>query len=403
MEDKHVQHKTTNHKSQSSSMQSQSILSRPKPQAQLLLELTAISGEYPADNIPRLIPSASYAKKVVTVLTGDKLIKLVNKGGIKGYRLDVRGKKKLLAENRARFDPYLDGAMDTNKLRSDQPRRLRLHSAAEVYTMMLGAGVQIFKDTKPIIYRLDTSANPSQSALSQMNNEIAITIPCFYSSREQKGEDDKAIRASRAVGTLLTPTHVYAIYNTGSAESRWHDSVELRYRAEVQSYICRNLLRGQYKGAEVSGILIGEGLEILMKYLVADAKTSAAHKFATNTYHPFYFITNDDYGKEQLKLLCDYKGMIALKNLMSQRLYPPDPKAAIDHDAITEDGNPVLFCCLMNIPRLVKFKTGLQLHEKVGKVVAFDFQKEVLKQYLGETVEHTTFSLEKVMQMIYPS
>jgi len=402
---------------------SQSLCAKSNSQAQLLMEITAISGEYPAENIHRLIPSSSYAKKVVSALISDKLLKLINKGGIRGYRLEIKGKRKLLAENHTRFNHYLAGATDTNKLRSDHPRRLRLRSAAEVYTLMYNAGIQIFKDTKPKVYLLDTAAIPSQTALSQTtgegsesktpmnkgspnitgNRRPAITIPCFYSSREQKGEDDNAIRGSKAVGTLLTSTHVYAIYNTGNMESRWRESVEMRYRAEVQDYICRKMFPGQYNGEPVGGIMLGEELGVLEKYLNVQTKTQAAHNFLTKTYQPFYFITNDDNGEAQLKLLCDSARMTALKTAMLKGLLPTDAKYPIEHDALTSDGNPVLFCCLLNIPRLVQFRTGVLLHGKTGNVIAFDFQREALGRYLGDAVVLTSLSLEKIVDRLYPN
>jgi hypothetical protein len=391
-------------------------ITKSKSQAHLLLELTAISGEYPAENIRRIIPSTSYAKKVVTALINDKQIKLVNKGGVRGYRLETKAKRQLLSENHARYKEYMGGATDTNKQRSDQPRRLRLHSAAEVYTLMYNARIRIFKDTKPKIYQPDTAAIPSQTALSQTVGESTegkatlktdsppiISVPCFYSSREQKGEDDYAIRGSRAVGTLLTPTHVYAIYNTGSAESRWRESVEMRYRADVQDFICRKMLLAQYNGKSVGGIMIGECLEVLEKYLVAQTKTGAAHNFLAKTYQPFYFITNNDHGESQLRILCDNARMTEIKTAMQKGLLPADAKYPIEHDALTEDGNPVLFCCLLNVPRLVQFRAGIQLHGKFGKVIAFDFQKEMLERYLGGMVEFKTLNFNRLMEVLFPA
>jgi hypothetical protein len=131
----------------------QSQISKPKPkpksQAQLFLEITAISGEYPAENIYRIFSSSSYAKKKISALTAEKLIKVVNKGGIKGYRLAIGGKRKLMADNPARFAGYLDGDVETNKMRADHARRLRLHSMAQVHTFMHNAGVRFFKMISP--------------------------------------------------------------------------------------------------------------------------------------------------------------------------------------------------------------------------------------------------------------
>jgi hypothetical protein len=373
---------------------------RPKSQGQLLLELIAISGEYPAENIHRIIPSSSYSKKLVSALIADKLIKLVNKGGIRGFRLEIKGKRKLMTENPARFGDYLEGSADTNKLRSDLPRRLRLHFAAEVFTLMYNAEIRVFKDTKPPLYALCTHAELSQPS----NESIAITTPCFYSSREQKQDDDKsnAIRGARAAGTLLTPTHVYAIYNTGGVESRWRESVELRYKEDVQDYICRKTLPYQYNGMTVGGIMIGHDLEILERYLVAKTKTSSGHSFLAQSYQPFYFITNDNYGEAQLRLICDSARKAALNTAMQKGLLPMDSKYPIEHDALTKDGNPVLFCCLLNIPRLMKFRTGCILHSKPGMAIAFDFQREMLGRYLGGGIEIKSISLEKLIKRLYP-
>ena len=44
--------------------QTQASSSKPKARGRLLMEIIAISGEFPASNISRLIPAQSYAKKV---------------------------------------------------------------------------------------------------------------------------------------------------------------------------------------------------------------------------------------------------------------------------------------------------------------------------------------------------
>jgi len=94
--------------------------------------------------------------------------------------------------------------------------------------------------------------------------------------------------------------------------------------------------------------------------------------------------------------------MTTLKTAMLKGLLPSDSKYPIEHDALTEDGNPVLFCCLLNIPRLVQFKMGTLLHGKPGKIIAFDFQKDMLGRYLGDGIEFKTLSLEKLMERLYP-
>ena len=390
------------------------IRDKPKARGRLLMEIIAISGEYPAVNIHRLIPAQSYARKVVSNLIGDKLIKQVSDGGLKGYRLTPKGKRSLITNNSNRFAGFLQGASETNKMRSGFERRLRLHSLAEVCTLMIGAGIEIFPDVKPKVFLLNEPTIHSQPSSgsseggkpSNVNSPAAqgnpnqyppvlVTTPCFYTSREQKGQDDNAIRGSRAAGTLLTPTHVYAVYNTGNVESRWSEKIEQRFKAEIQDYICRKQLLHQYQGGLMSGVMMGADIETLEKYLTAKEKQQTAYHFFTKVYKSLYYITNDIRGEAQLRLLCDTEKMIGLKNIISKGLSPPDVKHPIEHDALTEDGNPILFCCLLDVPRLIRFRNGAALHGKIGKVIAFDYQVEMLGRYLGDTAEFVGISFDK--------
>ena len=378
-----------------------------KSQAQLFLEITAISGEYPADNIHRIFSSSSYAKKKISALTTDKLLKVVNKGGVKGYRLAIGGKRELMADNPARFAGYLDGVVETNKMRVGHARRLRLHSIAQVHTIMHNADVRIFQDNKPDLFSIPPS-NQSQAVGGNLSmgtsRHLPVSAPCFYSSREQKSDIDKsnAIRGSRAVGALLTPTDVYAVYNTDSAFIGWREKVEHRYKAEIRERLCRGMLSEQYAGTEISGLLIGRNLNALEQYWATEKKGGAELSFLANAYHPLYFITNDVFGETQLRLLCEAAGMKALTDTLLKGLQPPDTKYPIEHDALTEDGTPVLFCCLLDIPRLIRFHNGLSLQGKIGKIIAFDFQEEVLMRYLGERAAFMKISFEKFTAHFFP-
>jgi hypothetical protein len=379
-------------------------LSKPKPQRLVVLELMAICGEYPAANVHRLIQSGSYAHKIVAALLDDKQIKAANRHDIKGYRLEYKAKKMLLADNPERFADYLEGAAVTNRIRTEAQRRLRLHCAAEVITLMHNAGVRIFTDTKPKVSMPDAVVNPSQTALSQSAFEAgpAITAPCFYTTKGHNGEHEKSkdISSSRAIGTLLTPTFVYTVYNTSGKISRWSASVETTFRVKVQDYICRKLLYNQYKGREADAIMIGKSLDALMNYLTTDKKSKTGLELLTETYRHFYFITNDDYGDKVLKLLCNATQMTRLKTILTKKYLPPDIKYPIEHDALTEDGNPVLFCCLLNVPRLVKFKAGALLHNKKGRVIAFDFQMEALREYLGGEFEVKAIGFKLIIEWL---
>jgi len=375
---------------------------KTKPQGNVLMEIIAISGEYPATSLCRLIPSESYAKKVVAQLIGDNLIKLISSGGLKGYRLTPKGKRKLASDNPARFAGVFDGAADTNKMRGGYVRRLRLHSLAEACALMYGSGVEIFADAKPAAYNLDEPSGKTEE--HNKHPLIKITTPCFYTSRELKGRDDNAIRGSRAVGTLLAPTYAYAVYNTGCTESQWSEKVEQRFKSRMQSHINGRLPAHRNSGStgnEVGGIMIGRGMETLGKYLTGDEKQPPGYHFMTKVFQPFYYITGDACGEALLRLLCDVGKMDGLRAALLKGMLPPDAAYPIEHDALTKDGNPVLFCCLPDIPRIIRFKNGTALHSKTGKVIAFDFQLDMLGSFFGDNAEFVSISFGKFAERFF--
>ena len=118
-----------------------------------LLSLTAISGEFPTDQLNRLPGSPYYLESVVTALKKDGLLRTYYRDKLRGYRLGPRAKATLLESRPDRFASYLTGDTDTNRLKCEIDRRLRLHRLAETYVTMDNAGVCVYRDEKPAILR----------------------------------------------------------------------------------------------------------------------------------------------------------------------------------------------------------------------------------------------------------
>ena len=117
-----------------------------------LLELTAICGELPADLLPRIPGSTSYKESVITSLKKDGLLRTYYRDKLRGYRLGRMAKTFLMEENPERFSFFLTGNGETSRLKSEFPRRLRLHRVAEIFVSMQNAGIRIFRDEKPDIF-----------------------------------------------------------------------------------------------------------------------------------------------------------------------------------------------------------------------------------------------------------
>ena len=116
-----------------------------------LLELTAISGELPANQLSRLSGGDSYKAAVITALKQKKLLTTYYRDSLRGYRLTGCAKLLLCERNPERFSFYLTGAVDTNHVRSEITRRLRLHRIAETTITMMNAGVSVFSDEHPAV------------------------------------------------------------------------------------------------------------------------------------------------------------------------------------------------------------------------------------------------------------
>lgn len=94
--------------------------------ANLLLTLTALSGEFPTAQISRLPSTGAYQEKILKLLKGEKLLRTYYRDGLRALRLTTAAKKLLADKWPDRFLPYLSGSTETNALKSEVPRRLRL-------------------------------------------------------------------------------------------------------------------------------------------------------------------------------------------------------------------------------------------------------------------------------------
>ena len=225
-------------------------------QAYRLLELTAICGEIPADLVRRLPGGISYKESVILSLKKAGLLQTYYRDRLRGYRLGRRAKGILLAERPERFSFYLTGNTDTNRIRSEMTRRLRLHRTAETYVAMRNAGVAVFRDEKPPVFA------PTDFPVSVMEPFA------FYGSREIKemGMETVKIRGSRMAGVLLAPSGIFITYNGGPYQMKWDYRAEQRAQVFLKLTLCHRRLPAWYARTDVSGLLFGNGLEPFSLY-----------------------------------------------------------------------------------------------------------------------------------------
>lgn len=362
----------------------------------MLLSFIAISGELPANQIQRLIESESYREKLLTGLKDRKLIRVHYKDKLRGYRLTARAKEMLLENQRQRFQFYLTGTSETNMLKSEITRRLRLHRMAEAIITMRNAGVLIFQDEKPDVFYPEGTPPPSQS--------LTVAQAAFYNSREIKdiSEEFVKIRGARSVGTLLTATDAYVVYNTAGALMKWEYKSEMRTKALMKHVLCQKRLPHQYRTENIKGLILGDDMEIAYQLLTSTGGVKRSYFLLDGNYDSFLFFTNDKNGELLLRLLCERDKTKELHQMLMGGLYPPEALMIIEHDAIDEDDRPVLFAYFFDMPRINRFKTALELQGKKGVILCFDYQKKVLQEFCGRQVSFQTIDLTKFERRFFP-
>ena len=366
-------------------------LPKKDTQAYRLLELVAVCGEFPAEEIYRLIGSTSYKDTVTWLLKKERLLRVYYRDKLRGYRLGRRAKAILLSDNPERFSFYLTGNVDTNLIKSEITRRMRLHRIAEVYVAMQNAGVAIFRDEKPKVFSTDKLVCGS------------LERAAFYSSREVKelGIETVKIKGSRMTGVLLAPDRVFLTYNGGAYMAKWDYRAEQRAKALMQIVLCGERSGLGYVPNGICGLLFGDNLEPFYQILSSADSRTRCFFLLNGTYEHFYYLTNDHIGEVMLKLLCDPDRRGELDRILSQDLNAEEPHGIIENDAVDENGDPVLFGYLLDIPRINRFCNALQLQERHGTLICFDIQREILERCYGGLVTFETISFEKFERRFY--
>ncbi len=328
---------------------------------------------------------------VVTDLKKNGLLRTYYRDRLRGFRLGPRAKATLLDNWPERFTFYLTGDTDTNRLKSEVNRRLRLHRLAEAYTTMGNAGVAIYPDEKSPVFAPQGYCGKASSN------------PAFYSSREVKGLgiDATKIHNSRFAGVLLSPMKLFVTYSSGMSLMKWRYKSEMRVKAVMWNTLCQQRLPGQYRADDIHGLILGDSMELAYQMLTSTGGPKHDYFMLDGSYDHFHFLPNNHQGEVILALLCDSVKTAELDRILSQGLIANLGKAT-EQDAAEPDGTPVLFAYSCDLPRIVRFNTSLELTGRTGTLICFDFQADTLRRFCGDRVRFQTIDFEKFEGRFFP-
>lgn len=366
-----------------------------KNQSNQLCELIAVTGELPAAAVYRLGGGGEYKQDLITRLKKTGVIKVHYRNKLRGYRLMAKTKQMFLADNPDRFEFFLTGNVETNIIQSDITRRLRLHRIANVMVTVYNADIALFRDEKPKVF------SPGNS------DDVEIVTPAFYGSREFKEIDYVMVKVqnARAVGILLTCKDIFIVYNTENYVMKWDSKAEMAVKVIIRHYLCLFRMSNQYFSLQPVGLLFGNSMEMLYKVMTGGDRRKRGYFFLDNIFDRFIYLTNDRYGEVLLKLLCDRDRRDEFDRVLvdNMSLSARSRSGLIENDAMDEQGNPVLFAYLPDMPRLARFVSALSLHDKVGTVICFDFQEGILSKYCGKQVGFYTIDFDEFVEAFFPA
>ena len=118
----------------------------------MLLLLIAVSGEMPADLAEQIVGSVSYTASVITRLKQEGYISVRNKAGWKGYVLRAKGKRYVLSQYGEDTAFFLQGSVETNHVKTEIEKRLRLYRMSKVWVFFWKTGIPIFRSQKPELF-----------------------------------------------------------------------------------------------------------------------------------------------------------------------------------------------------------------------------------------------------------
>ena len=357
-----------------------------------LISLLSVCGEYPVRSLDLLGNKRMYRKLVnecmqpLTVRNPEtaeaislpRLFNLCGKGRLKSIRL-YSGALPILKW--IDEGEYYDIISNGHNMPMNDQHLDRNHRVAEVLAVCRDAGIEIFPHNLPNFQR------------DEFDRIIPLRQPFFMTSRMLKwfGGNDAANKTNftRLVGTLFIGETDYYVYNTRYTPMKWSVMGEIKAKINVRTLLQKPPFHEAYS------LLFADSGEIAMDAYLATHKIKNSNYHFDQIYDKTHFIPLNEYGARFLRFFTVIgwhgyftKLLLELDELPEYRYY--------DHDYYN-DGVYYLVWLDGDLHRLW---AASELKDNFC-VYCFDWQKDFVRNFLGENVKILTVNFDKVEKILF--
>ena len=344
-----------------------------------MLVLIALSGELPADMAEAVVGSPSYTAAVLTRLKQEGYVLVRNQSGYKGYVRRAKGKRYVLSKFGEDTESFLKGAAETNHVKGEIDKRLRLHRMSKAWVFFWKTGIPILQSEKPGLF---------QKALKDGRGKTA-----YYGSLEFKGRTD-AIKGSRACGILLAGESGYIVYHSLTQRMRWAKKMEraMKSFAERESIKCGKL-------RQFDAVVMGDTIEFLAELLASDGGVKGDLFQVDDIYEHYYYVPTVAEAQIQVLLLTDAKKREKLYGFLCTALEQAGHNGYRLSAGMDRLGNPVYFCYELDLCQLLRVRQEMEWRQ-MGTIFCFPYQRPVLESFFGTEVLYREIVTEKVSEYL---
>lgn len=374
---------------------------RKNSYANIILEYIALCGEFPYNSLDILGKNKVILQRTLNNLKKEGYITISGSGVMKTIRITKKSFEVIDAINPNFLQHYLTvsenhhfrgGTYKNNNVGARQT--WRRHRMAEILCLMYQNGVKIWEYQKPQL-SLSTSTVPQIS-----ENDLL-----FYTSKELKNADKNQrykTDFTRIMGAIFSPGGIYCVYNTHKGLMKWNSQGEGKAQVLVEDIVQHNSQKHHedFFVAE-DAIMFGKGMSPVSDILNSNGSNKDSNGFELlsfdNTYRNIYYITLDENGKEQLKIMTSPCWHEKLCNAIFPEAFIDFKHSIIDCDAIDKSSDTyILMFFDGNIGRLKRFKQAAYDSKKNFELLCFPWQIDVLQQYVESKIKLRTLQLEDI-------